>query len=60
VTWHDSVTTSVGGDAALERGREETTSVELTRILIDQKIKKIYTVDLAVINGWWRFKVMIS
>jgi hypothetical protein len=34
---------------------------DVTRILIDQKIiKKIYTIDLAVINGWWRFKIMIS
>jgi hypothetical protein len=40
--------------------REETTSVGLTQILLDWKMKKIYVVDSTGTNGWWRFKAVIS
>jgi hypothetical protein len=40
--------------------REETTPVELTRILLGRKVKKIYVVDLVAINERWRFKTMMS
>jgi hypothetical protein len=40
--------------------REDTTPVELTRILLGRKVKKIYVVDLVAINERWRFKTMMS
>jgi hypothetical protein len=41
------------GDVSWRRGgtREETTPVELTRILLDLKIKKIHAIDSFAING---------
>jgi hypothetical protein len=36
---------STGGEAAPRREREEIMPVELTRILLGQKIKKIHAVD---------------
>jgi hypothetical protein len=42
---------STGGEAALRREKEEMMSVGLTRILLDQKIKKIHIVDSIGING---------
>jgi hypothetical protein len=50
VTQHSSVTTSARGNVAPGKGKEETTSVGLTRILLDQKIKKIHTVDSVAKN----------
>jgi hypothetical protein len=44
------VTTSVGGDVTPVRGKEETMTVDLTRILLDRKIKKIHVVDSAASN----------
>jgi hypothetical protein len=41
----------VRGEAALGRERGEMIPIELTRILLGQKMKKIHVVDLAATNG---------
>jgi hypothetical protein len=51
VTWRGGVTTSVGGEVALGGEMEEKTIFGLTRILLDQKIKKIHAIDSGGING---------
>jgi hypothetical protein len=60
VTQHSSVTTSARGNVAPGKGKEETTPVGLTRILLGQKMKKIHAVDSVATNGRWRFKATIS
>jgi hypothetical protein len=51
VTHRDRVTMSVGGEATLGREREETMPVELTRILLGRKMKKLHAIDSAATNG---------
>jgi hypothetical protein len=48
--WRSAVARSVRGEAAPRRGKEETTPVGLTRILLGQKINKTHVVDSAVTN----------
>jgi hypothetical protein len=36
----------------MQGGREEMTPVGLTQILLDQKMKKAYAINLAATNGW--------
>jgi hypothetical protein len=43
--------TSTGGRRHQGGEREEATTVGLTQILLNKKIKKIHVVDLAVTNG---------
>jgi hypothetical protein len=51
VTWCGDVVMSVGGEAALEGERKETMPIELTQILLSQKMKKIHDNDSAASNG---------
>jgi hypothetical protein len=51
VTRCSDVTTSIGGKVSPGRGKREDNVVGLTRILLDQKIKKIHAVDSAGTNG---------
>jgi hypothetical protein len=50
VTRRGGVMTLARGEAAPGRKKEETTLVGLTRILLDQKMKKIHMIDSAGIN----------
>jgi hypothetical protein len=50
VTRHDDMATSIEGEAVTGREKNETTSVGPMQILLDQKIKKIRTVDSTAIN----------
>jgi hypothetical protein len=56
--WRDDVDRRRGGTR--EEERKETTPVGLTRILVDQKIKKIHVVNSADTNGQWRFNHLIT
>jgi hypothetical protein len=60
--WHSVMVWRHRSEKRRHRGgkREETMSARLTRILLDQKIKKIYTVDSVGTNGRWRFKTAMS
>jgi hypothetical protein len=51
VTWRNAVASLIGGGAVSERGKEETIPVELTQILLGQKIKKNHVFDSPAING---------
>jgi hypothetical protein len=50
VTQRVDVMTSAGGEAAPGRGKEEMTSVGLTRILLGQKIKKIHMRSIQLVQ----------
>jgi hypothetical protein len=41
----------IGGEGVPGEEREGTMPIELTQILLDQKIKKIHAVDSVAING---------
>jgi hypothetical protein len=62
VTRHDTTAWWYRPEERRHRGeeRDETTPIKLTWILLDQKIKKIHTINSAPTNGWRRFKTIIS
>jgi hypothetical protein len=60
--WHGASAWRRRPEVRRHRGgeRKETTSIGLMWILMDQKIKKIHTVNSTDTNGRWRFKTMLS
>jgi hypothetical protein len=50
VTRRSGMGTSAAGEVALGRRKGGDTSVGLTQILLDQKMKKIHVVDSSTIN----------